>query len=238
MTAIGEYCINQDLNSLGIEPSTQKESPKTKKTIRYSAEGSEASKKGVEGIISMERVVALSGAAAVRVSPSNKVIMNSIATDDVSSEYNSEDKDIGKVAITPIVPFAIDVPGHRTVPIEIQMDYSASKQDKLSHLTIDHQQFYSPSKTSPLNKTALEVNPSRLLSSSELELSPDKSIHINISALKSVYLFHLRLSLSIGLLTSFAHGNTKYSPCQPVTCSMTWSNFFFLCSYITEIEYH
>jgi len=237
MTAIGEYCINQDLNSFGKELSVQKESPKTKKTIRYSTEGGEANKKGVEGIISMERVIALSGTVA-RVSPSNKVITTSTIPDDISSEYNSEDIDIGKVAITPIVPFAIDVPGHRTVPIEIQMDYSATKQDKLSHLTIDHQQFYSPSKTSPLNKTALEVNPSRLLSSSELELSPDKSIHINISALKSVYLFHLRLSLSIGLLTSFAHGNTKYSPCQPVTCSMTWSNFFFLCSYITEIEYH
>ena len=51
------------------------------------------------------------------------------------------------------------------------MDYSASKQDKLSHLTIDQQPFYSPSKTSPLNKTALEVNPSRLLSSSESGIS-------------------------------------------------------------------
>jgi hypothetical protein len=125
----------------------QKESPKTKKTIRYSAEGGEASKKCAEGIISMEREVAISGTAA-RVSPSNKVIMSSIATDDISSEYNSEDKDIAKVAITSIVPFAIDVPGHRTVPIEIQMDYSASKQDKLCHLTIDPQQFYSPTKTS------------------------------------------------------------------------------------------
>ncbi len=183
-TMIGEYYVNVDTNSFAQEKPKLNESPKTKKTIRYTAASESPTKTGGETVHKIDPVIAVSSDTNIKVSPKHASVVDDIQVDkistyrdDVSSECNSEDSEsITKVAKVPsvapkipIVPFAIDFPGHRTIPIEIQMDYNARKRtpEKPTQLDIDtehNKHSISPTKVSPKNKTALEVNTYRLLS--------------------------------------------------------------------------
>ena len=185
-TAIGDYHVNQDNNIHAPEKPKLNESPKIKKNIRYNADSESPTKGSGETAHTSDPVVVISSNTNVKVSPKHvsavddtQVDRTSVfpSHDNVSSEYNSEDHEIVTKAAKalpippkiPIVPFAIDFPGHRTVPIEIQMDYRASKRtlEKPTHPDIDldhYKHSISPTKVSPKNKTALEVNTYRLLS--------------------------------------------------------------------------
>ena len=186
-TALGDYHVNEDNNSFAPEIPKLNESPKIKKTIRYNADSESPAKGGGEKAHKMDPVITVSSNTNIKVSPRHAGVVDNILVDrisgspnrdGISSEHDSESNEIKVAKVVPIVPFAIDFPGHRTVPIEIQMNYNASKRtpEKPTHLDVDidnYKHSISPTKVSPKNKTALEVNTYRLMSSA----GSDRVIH-------------------------------------------------------------
>jgi len=181
-TAIGKYYVNHDNSNLVSENNELKESPKIKKNVLHYTDAMPSFGSG-EKVHKRDRVITVLGNSHTKdspITPSNSTLVHtssgSTNHDDVSTEYNSDDNNLPtRVPKIPVVPFAIDIPGHRTVPIEIQTGYSMSTgtPHKSQHSAIDndHKDFTSPTKVSPKNKAALEVDTSRLLSSNDRGMS-------------------------------------------------------------------